>query len=140
MQDSPRSPTPSPRSMYPSVEAVASIHLYRAAREKGASQREAAKQARLPRSTLRGLDSVGRRQGVEDERDALLLSPAGHALLRDLLDTVLFVFCLAGGVGLPTFKRFLKLARLDGYVVSARPGVARRASRGRASWGRGFCI
>lgn len=122
--------------MYPSVEAVASIHLYRAAREKGASQREAAKQARLPRSTLRGLDSVGRRQGVEDERDALLLSPAGHALLRDLLDTVLFVFCLAGGVGLPTFKRFLKLARLDGYVASSHACLHQRLAALEAAYNR----
>jgi len=95
------------------------LQTYRTARAEGVSQREAARKAGLPRSTLRGVDAVVHRTGVDSERDSLLLSPAGHALVRDIIDAVLFVFCLAGGVGLPTFRRFLQLAKLDGYVASS---------------------
>jgi hypothetical protein len=95
------------------MKVVISLQSYRAARQEGASQRDAARRAGLPRSTLGDLDGLGKRNGVIDERDALVLSPAGLALVRQLIDAALMVFCVASGVGLPTFRRFLALSGLD---------------------------
>jgi len=97
---------------------------------------EAARKAGPPRSTLRGVDAVVHRTGVDSERDSLLLSPAGHALVRDIIDAVLFVFCLAGGVGLPTFRRFLQLAKLDGYVASSHAILHERLATLEAAYNR----
>ena len=119
MQDSPRAPTSSPRPLHSSTKAVVSLQAYREARRDGASQRDAAEKAGLPRSTLGDLDGLGKRNGVKDERDALVLSPAGLALVRQLIDAALMVFCVASGVGLPTFRRFLALSGLDVYVASS---------------------
>jgi hypothetical protein len=119
MQDSPRAPTLSPRPLHSSAKIVVSLQAYREARREGASQRKAAEKAGLPRSTLGDLDGLGKRNGVKDERDALVLSPAGLALVRQLIDAALMVFCVASGVGLPTFRRFLTLSGLDVYVASS---------------------
>ena len=128
MQDSLRAPSPSPRPLHSSTKVVASLHAYRDARQEGASQRDAAQRAGLPRSTLGDLDGLGKRNGVTDERDALVLSPAGLALVRQLIDAALMVFCVASGVGLPTFRRFLALSGLDVYVASSHSVLHERLS------------
>lgn len=128
MQDSPRAPTPSPRPLHSSTQVVVSLQAYRDARRDGVSQRNAAEKAGLPRSTLGDLDSLGKRNGVQDERDALILSPAGLALVRQLIDAALMVFCVASGVGLPTFRRFLALSGLDVYVAASQPVLHERLS------------
>jgi len=128
MQDSPRAPTPSPRPLHSSTQAVISLQAYRDARRNGVSQRNAAEKAGLPRSTLGDLDSLGKRNGVQDERDALILSPAGLALVQQLIDAALMVFCVASGVGLPTFRRFLALSGLDVYVAASQPVLHERLS------------
>jgi len=46
------------------------------------------------------------------------------------------VFCLAGGVGLPTFRRFLQLAKLDGYVASSHAILHERLATLEAAYNR----
>lgn len=128
MQDSPRSPTSSPRAIHPSAQVVVALQSYRQNRDQGATQREAAEKAGLPRSTLRDLDGLGKRQGVTVERDALVLSSEGLELVRDIIDAALLVFCTGLGVGLPTFRRFLEYAKLDSYVASSHAVLHERLS------------
>lgn len=126
MQDSPKPTSSSPRPLHSSSHMVVALQAYRDALRQGQSQRGAARDAGLPRSTLGDLDGLGRRNGVEDERDALVLSPAGLAFVRQLIDAALMVFCVASSVGLPAFRRFLALSGLDVYVASSQPVLHER--------------
>lgn len=126
MQDSPK-PTPSsPRPLHSSVHAAVSLHAYREARKRGESQRDAARDAKMARSTLRDLDVLPARTDASAERDVILRSREGAAMTKQFLDAALFVFCTVAGVGLLTFRRFLELAGLMPYVASSHGALHAR--------------
>ena len=109
-----------------SPAAVISLQAYRAALDRGDDQRSAAQAAGLPRSTLWDLDHAA--ESVPASRDALVRSKEGWSFVQNVIDAALFVFHVSGGVGLPTFRRFLELAGLDTFVASSYGAMHQRAA------------
>jgi hypothetical protein len=117
---------PTSRPHHHSLAAVVSLQSYRVARERGDDQRTAARAAGLPRSTLRDLDDHASDSSFA--RDALVRSREGWPLVRTIVDTALFVFHVSGGIGLPTFQRFLELCGLDAFIATSYGALHERAS------------
>jgi hypothetical protein len=124
-KDSAESP-PKSRPHHLSPAAVISLQAYRAALDRGDDDRSAAHAAGLPRSTLRDLNHVP--HGETASRDALVRSNEGWEFVRKVVDAALFVFHVSGGVGLPTFRRFLELSGLNAFVASSYGAMHERAN------------
>lgn len=124
-KDSPETLTKS-RPHHVSPAAVISLQAYRTALDRGEAQRDAARAAGLPRSTLWDLDHAAKE--VPASRDALVRSKEGWSFVKNVIDAALFVFHISGGAGLPTFQRFLELAGLDTFVASSHGSMHQRAS------------
>ena len=118
--------SPKSRPHHLSPAAVISLQAYRAALDRGDDQRSAAQAAGLPRSTLWDLDHAA--ESVPASRDALVRSKEGWSFVQNVIDAALFVFHVSGGVGLPTFRRFLELAGLDTFVASSYGAMHQRAA------------
>src|SRR5215471_12422140 len=85
------------------------------------SQRQFARDHRLPRSTLGHWLRQHRPTDpdLEPALVAFLDSPAGYRFLRRLLAALHLVFHLAGPAGIRPLTRFLQLSQLDRFVASS---------------------
>lgn len=117
---------PKSRPHHLSLAAVVSLQAYRAALDRGDDQRTAAQAAGLPRSTLWDLDHLA--LDAQSSQGAIVRSREGWLMVRNIVDAALFVFHVSGGIGLPTFQRFLELCGLDAFIASSYGALHERAS------------
>jgi hypothetical protein len=102
------------------TDAIRATHDFTNPNRPPTSQRQFARQAGTPRSTLQHW--LRRRPAdadLEPELVAFLESPAGYRFLRRLVAALHLVFHLAGDVGLRPLGRFLALTQLDRFVASS---------------------
>jgi hypothetical protein len=101
------------------TEATRAIHDFHNPDQPSPSQRQFARDAGLPRSTLG--DWLRRSQpahpDLEPELVAFLESPVGYRFLRRVVAALHLVFHLVGDVGLRPLGRFLELTLLDRFVA-----------------------
>jgi len=123
-RDSSADPGPSsPR--HDRAEAASKLLDFDAARRRGLSQRAAAEEAGVPRSTVRHWS--GRRRGLDlpDSVAAFLETPAGLAWLHQLVQAAVFVMTLRGPEGIRLVCEFLELSGLA-EVVAASFGAVQK--------------
>jgi hypothetical protein len=108
-------PTPDP-FRWNRADTAQALHDFDHPDDPHRSQRAAAHQAGVPRSTLRHWLRRRRHPGLESSVADFLESPAGHRFLRRLVLAAHVAFHLAGPAGLRALGRFLHLAQLDRLV------------------------
>ena len=100
----------------------------RARRERGLTPTEAAREAGVPRSTLR--DWIARTRGgsLTPGQRAFFETPDGLALLRTLLVATIFVMNLCGGLGVAMVRAFFRHAGLDELSACSETSLRRSRS------------
>jgi hypothetical protein len=97
---------------------IASLDAYRRALDEGASQRNAAEAAGLPRMTL--VDRNHPRPSPYGEATLRFLeTPEGASFLQFIVLSVAMAFVVVAGVGLPTFLGWLRDSKLDLIFASS---------------------
>ena len=101
------------------TEATRAIHDFHNPDQPSPSQRQFARDAGLPRSTLGDWlrRSHPEHPDLEPELVAFLESPVGYRFLRRVVAALHLVFHLVGDVGLRPLGRFLELTLLDRFVA-----------------------
>lgn len=123
-------PTPDPLR-WTRTQATQVRHDFQHPDHTPTSQRQFARQAGVPRSTLGHWLRRDRQPPPDLEPDlaAFLGSPAGYRFLRQLVAALHLVFHLGGDAGLRPLVRFLELTQLDRFVapsVGAQQALAVR--------------
>jgi hypothetical protein len=111
------------------VEVCATVvDFERARRERGLTPTEAAREAGVPRSTLR--DWIARTRGgsLTPGQRAFFETPDGLALLRTLLVAAIFVMNLCGGLGVAMVRAFFRHAGLDELIACSETSLRRSRS------------
>ena len=117
MDMTPSSPLKSRTHELP-LAKIASLDAYRRALAEGASQRDAAEAAGLPRMTL--VDRNHPRPSPYGEATLRFLeTPEGASFLQFIVLSVAMAFVVAAGVGLPTFLGWLRDSKLDMIFASS---------------------
>jgi hypothetical protein len=83
------------------------------------SERAAANEMGIPRTTLRHWGSRLGTSGLPQATEAFLESPEGHAFLHRLMVAAKLVIVEAGGCGIRALEKFLQLTQLDYFVASS---------------------
>ena len=97
---------------------IASLDAYRRALDGGASQRDAAATAGLPRMTLADRNQP-RQSAFGDATLRFLETPEGASFLQFMVLSVAMAFVVAAGVGLRTFLAWLRDSGLDTIFASS---------------------
>lgn len=106
------------RTQAPRARTVAMVAAFEAEGETaGTSQRQFARDAKVPRSTLQGWIAAARHTGVEPEVCAFFESPAGLRFLHQLFQSLLFVMTLVCPCGMRNLALVLRLSRLDRWIA-----------------------
>jgi hypothetical protein len=101
------------------AESAQARHEFHNPDRASGSQRQFAKQAGVPRSTLQHWLHQAQHPELDAELAAFFESPSGYRFLRRLLLALHLVFHLAGPAGIRLLCRFLELTRLDRFVASS---------------------
>lgn len=98
------------------ADAASSLLTFDEARRRGSSQRAAAEEAGVPRSTLRYWSDRRRDLALPPEVAAFLETPTGLAWLHQLVMAAIFVMTLRGPEGIRLACEFLELSGLADVV------------------------
>jgi len=125
--DSSTVPTPrSPRR--DRAEAAVGLQVFDGSLREGASQRQAAEEAGVPRSTLRHWSSRRRELDLPPQVASFLETPAGLAWLHRLVHAAVFSMTLRGPQGIRMVCEFLELSGLA-EVVGASFGSIQKLTQ-----------
>jgi hypothetical protein len=98
---------------------IAEVVEFEAARERAISQRQFAKERRLPRTTLQYWLSRKAAIDADPEVIAFFESPVGLAFLHRLVIAAHLVFTQVGPCGIRLICEFLELSELDRFVAAS---------------------